>query len=112
MILTALLDAASPAAAEQLRKASVFTVLDAFDRGADREFFINLVSAAFSLNETLRRIEVGHQIKQQLGTPGLTQETLDIALKQLTEKAEGHRKVIAASMYQLSEMAVEGDTIN
>lgn len=112
-ILThALAPAVAPEVAESLRTASMLTVLNAFDRKVERDFFIKVLANSLSLNETIRRLEVGWQIKGILGKPELNMQNVDNAIEFLHKKAEAHRKMVADCMDGMAQMPDAGTTIN
>jgi hypothetical protein len=101
-----------------LRHAAPCAILDAFDRGAKREFVIELINAAIAVNEQCSRIQLLYQLAEMdtSAAPGtmvtIPSEQVQALAVDLAKSTEEYRGKVVELTRQLSEMPQEIDPIN
>jgi len=113
MVFSALSTETSVAAAVALRTASAYMVMDAFDRDVPRDFFIEIVSNAFSFNEKVQVFENIKKVEWDLQEGNFSTAHLKKFENTLMAHVEKLRKSLVAKMDLIRQMPVAGeDTIN
>jgi hypothetical protein len=94
------------------RRAAVYAVADAFDRGVSRDFFCSILSNCVNLNETARRLEFVRAMLVDFEKGTLTKEKLDEVGLALMNSFEQYRSAIAEEAFTVSEMPQVDDIIH
>lgn len=101
-----------------LRHAAPCAILDAFDRGAKRDFMIELINSAIAVNEQCSRIQLLYQLAEMdtSTTPGefvtIPSEQVQALAVDLAKSTEEYRGKVVELASQLAQMPKEVDPIN
>lgn len=99
---------------EYLRNGSAYALLDAHDRKVTREFYVDVLSRSYLLNEQMRRVEVMTRILHELQDtpPAELSAKISERITQALSQAEQARTDLVGMVKKIIECPMDDSIIN
>ena len=98
MILAGLDSISTPASAEKIQAAAYLSMVAAYDHKIKREPFLGMMGHVTMLHDTLARLHMANAMLVRMQNNNLSPETLQDAIKDLTQRAEADRVKLLENM--------------
>jgi hypothetical protein len=114
VLLDALDNIATPRSAFNLQAGAQLSILDAFDRGIDREAFIDILKDAMLLHDYTSRLSLVAHLKAQCEQTGrgVGVEDFSEAVQEVTAVCESHRAKLIRHMELVVQCPCDFDTLH